>query len=84
MPTILSFDDLLREVALVPALEVAIVGATDPSVLEGMVEATDVPGEKFCTACFSSKYPIPVPEHVAVTKHMLEEPPVVGGQLTGT
>ena len=52
--------------------------------LEGMVEATDVLGEKFCTACFSSEYPIPVPEHVAVTKHMLEEPPVVGGQLTGT
>src|SRR2546421_3281567 len=50
--------------------------------LEGMVEATDVPGEKFCTACFSSVYPIPVPEHVAVTKHMLEEPPVVGGQRT--
>jgi phosphotransacetylase len=40
MPSILSFDDLLREVALVPPLEVAIVGATDPSVLEGMVEAT--------------------------------------------
>ena len=52
--------------------------------LEGMVEATDVPGEKFCTACFSSAYPIPVPEHVAVTKHMLEGPPVVGGQRTGT
>jgi amidophosphoribosyltransferase len=50
--------------------------------LEGMVEATDVPGDKFCTACFSSAYPIPVPEHVAVTKHMLEEPPVVGGQRT--
>jgi amidophosphoribosyltransferase len=50
--------------------------------LEGMVAATDVPGEKFCTACFSSEYPIPVPEHVAVTKHMLEKPPVVGGQRT--
>ncbi len=50
--------------------------------LEGMVDATDVPGEKFCTACFSSEYPIPVPEHVAVTKHMLEEPPVVGGRST--
>src|SRR2546429_197793 len=48
--------------------------------LEGMIDATEVPGEKFCTACFSSAYPIPVPEHVAVTKHMREEPPVVGGQ----
>jgi amidophosphoribosyltransferase len=46
--------------------------------LEGMVAATDVPGEKFCTACFSHDYPIPVPEHLAVTKHMLEESPVAG------
>jgi len=46
--------------------------------LEGMVAATDVAGEKFCTACFSHEYPIPVPEHVAVTKHMLEEQPVAG------
>src|SRR2546427_5733313 len=42
--------------------------------LEGMVASTDVARDKFCTACFSSEYPIPVPEHVAVTKHMLEEP----------
>jgi amidophosphoribosyltransferase len=46
--------------------------------LEGMVAATDVPGEKFCTACFSHEYPIPVPEHLAVTKHMLEDTPVAG------
>ncbi|HEU5001375.1 MAG TPA: amidophosphoribosyltransferase [Actinomycetota bacterium] len=44
--------------------------------LEGMVASTDVAAEKFCTACFSHDYPIPVPEHVAVTKHMLEEQPV--------
>ena len=42
--------------------------------LEGMVASTDVARDRFCTACFSSEYPIPVPEHVAVTKHMLEEP----------
>lgn len=46
--------------------------------LEGMVEATDVAAAKFCTACFSHDYPIPVPEHVAVTKHMLEDGPVAG------
>ena len=40
--------------------------------LEGMVASTDVAGEKFCTACFSSDYPIPVPKHVALTKNMLE------------
>ncbi|MBW3587999.1 MAG: amidophosphoribosyltransferase [Actinobacteria bacterium] len=44
--------------------------------LEGMVESTEVAEEKFCHACFSSKYPIPIPENVRVTKHMLEEPPL--------
>ncbi len=39
MPKILSFDDLMREVQEVPALRVAVVGATDPSVLEGMCDA---------------------------------------------
>lgn len=40
---------------------------------EGMLAATEVPSEKFCTACFSSNYPIPIPEEVKVSKHMLEE-----------
>jgi len=39
MPTILSFDQLLLEVQKVPALRVAVVGATDESVLAGMVDA---------------------------------------------
>jgi amidophosphoribosyltransferase len=51
--------------------------------LEGMVASTNVDREKFCTACFSSEYPIPVPAHVAVTKHMLEEPPAVKGVRAG-
>lgn len=41
--------------------------------LDGLVASTEVPADMFCTACFSSKYPIPIPEHVKVTKHMLEE-----------
>jgi len=40
--------------------------------LESMIEATDVEESKLCTACFSSKYPIPIPDEVKVTKHMLE------------
>lgn len=40
---------------------------------EGMIEATEVPRSKLCTACFSSHYPIPVPDEVKVTKNMLEE-----------
>lgn len=41
--------------------------------LDAMVEATEVAAEKFCTACFSHNYPIPVPDEVKVTKNMLEE-----------
>lgn len=40
---------------------------------EAMVEATEVPAGKLCTACFSSRYPIPVPDEVKVMKNMLEE-----------
>lgn len=41
--------------------------------LEGMVASTEVEPGLFCTACFSSEYPIPVPDDVKVTKNMLEE-----------
>ncbi|MGI8425755.1 MAG: amidophosphoribosyltransferase [Actinomycetota bacterium] len=40
--------------------------------LEGMIAGADVPEEKVCTACFSSKYPIEIPDEVKVTKRMLE------------
>lgn len=30
--------------------------------LEGMIEATGIPADKFCLACFNLDYPIPVPE----------------------
>ncbi len=41
---------------------------------EAMVAATEVPADRLCTACFSHNYPIPVPDEVKMTKHMLEEP----------
>jgi amidophosphoribosyltransferase len=41
--------------------------------LDAMIEATEVPANKLCTACFSHNYPIPVPDEVKVTKNMLEE-----------
>jgi len=43
--------------------------------LEGMVAATQVPGDNFCTACFSSNYPIPIPAHELRNKRVLEELP---------
>jgi amidophosphoribosyltransferase len=35
-----------------------------------MVAATGSPAEAFCSACFTGKYPVPVPDHD--TKHALE------------
>ena len=42
--------------------------------IEGMVEATQIPDDQFCTACFSSRYPVPVPEEQLRSKHVLEVP----------
>lgn len=42
--------------------------------IEGMVESTQIPGDQFCTACFSSRYPVPVPEEQLRSKHVLEVP----------
>jgi amidophosphoribosyltransferase len=42
--------------------------------LEGMLTATQVPADEFCTACFSSNYPIPIPAHELRNKHVLEDP----------
>jgi amidophosphoribosyltransferase len=47
--------------------------------LEGMLAATQIPGEDFCTACFSSRYPIPIPEEDLRDKHVLESPPQQAG-----
>jgi amidophosphoribosyltransferase len=41
--------------------------------LEGMVAATEIPSDEFCTACFSSRYPVPVPAEQLRSKHVLEE-----------
>jgi amidophosphoribosyltransferase len=42
--------------------------------LDGMLQATEIPPEDFCTACFSSRYPIPIPAHELAIKHVLERP----------
>jgi hypothetical protein len=39
-----------------------------------MLQATEIPAEDFCTACFSSNYPIPIPAHELAIKHVLERP----------
>jgi len=39
---------------------------------DGMIEATDQPRERLCTACFSGQYPIELPEEDLLGKHFLE------------
>ncbi|MEC4819303.1 MAG: amidophosphoribosyltransferase [Scytonema sp. PMC 1069.18] len=41
--------------------------------LEGMVEATREDSESFCSACFTGKYPVSVPEPLKDSKLMLEK-----------
>jgi amidophosphoribosyltransferase len=40
--------------------------------IEGMVQATEIPGDQFCTACFSSRYPVPIPAEELRNKQVLE------------
>ena len=40
--------------------------------LESMIAATGIPGDAFCTACFSSRYPVPIPDVELVRKNALE------------
>ena len=42
--------------------------------IEGMIASTQIPDDQFCTACFSSRYPVPVPEEQLRSKHVLETP----------
>ena len=41
--------------------------------LDGMLEATQIPKDTFCTACFSSRYPISIPSNELQNKHVLED-----------
>jgi len=45
--------------------------------LRGVVQAVGMPRDRFCHACFSGDYPIPVPSEVQMSKFALEEPALV-------
>ena len=50
--------------------------------LDGMLVATQVPADGFCTACFSSNYPVPIPADQLRSKHVLEEGPTESHRAT--
>ena len=41
--------------------------------LDELIEATTVPRDRLCTACFSGEYPIELPEPEQLGKHLLED-----------
>jgi len=40
--------------------------------LEELTEATTLPADRLCRACFDGVYPVPVPEPEVIGKHLLE------------
>ena len=61
----LSVDEICRS-----------VGADSLSYvdLDELIEATQVPKDKLCRACFDGIYPVPLPEDDLIGKHLLEAP----------
>ena len=48
--------------------------------LERTVAATEIPRDSFCTACFSSEYPVPIPDEQLRSKHVLEPPQIADAE----
>lgn len=42
--------------------------------LDALTEATDVPAERLCRACFDGEYPVALPDEAVRGKHALEQP----------
>jgi amidophosphoribosyltransferase len=68
-------DDLIGAQMSVKEIE-QHVGANSLAYLslEKTIEATEIPADSFCTACFSSNYPVPIPSEELRNKHVLERP----------
>jgi amidophosphoribosyltransferase len=41
--------------------------------IEGLFEAVGGEAGRFCSACFDGHYPIPIPQHLKLSKHLFEE-----------
>ncbi len=75
-----SQDHLIAATKSVKEIE-AQLGASSLAYLswEGMLEATNVSVESFCSACFTGNYPIEIPDQVKSSKLMLEKVPAKVG-----
>ncbi len=71
-----SQDQLIAATKSVAEIE-AQLGADSLAYLswEGMLEATNVPVNSFCSACFTGDYPIDIPAQVKSSKLLLEKVP---------
>ncbi len=71
-----SQDHLIAATKTVKEIE-AQLGASSLAYLswEGMLEATNVSVDSFCSACFTGDYPIDIPDQVKSSKLMLEKVP---------
>ena len=60
-----------------------LIGATSLGYLslDGAVRAIGMHKDKFCRACFDSKYPIPIPRDVRMSKLVLERQRNLPGSL---
>jgi amidophosphoribosyltransferase len=68
-------DELIGATMTVPEIEEHIAADSLAYLsIDGMVQATNIPGEDLCTACFSSKYPVEIPSDQLRSKHVLERP----------
>ncbi len=47
--------------------------------IEGVLDALELPRERFCFACFDGRYPVPVPYDAATHKFVLEAAPLALG-----
>jgi amidophosphoribosyltransferase len=52
--------------------------------LQGMLAATQIPADEFCTACFSSRYPVQIPAVELQSKQVLEDPDPESGESRGS
>jgi amidophosphoribosyltransferase len=46
--------------------------------IRGVLDALELPYERFCFACFDGNYPVPVPYDAHARKFILEEEPITG------